>query len=70
MDLDRANAGKVARNPKTATRRQLRAAIRYLSYRRASLILSARRRKVAPRGVVTIDKRLALYAGLLNGHSK
>jgi hypothetical protein len=70
MDLDRTNAGKVARNPKAATRRQLRAAIRYLSYRRASLILSARRRKVEPRGLASIDKRLSVYAGLLNGHSK
>jgi hypothetical protein len=57
---------RVERNPHTATKRQLQQALRYLSYRRAAIILSARRRGVKPRGLARIDERLALYAELLN----
>lgn len=66
MERSQVIAQKVARSPKTATKAQLRSAMQYLAYRRASIILSARRRKVEPRGLAPIDERLEVYAGLLN----
>ena len=55
----------VESNPESATARQLREAIRALSYRRASVILSARRRGVEPRGLGSIEEQLSVYVALL-----
>jgi len=57
----------VAENPAAATAKSLRLALAYLSYRRAALILNARRKKREPseKKLAAIDARLQHYAELL-----
>jgi hypothetical protein len=56
----------VAKDPESATTRQIEVAVKWWSYRRAAIILSAQKKQREPKGVAAIEKTLTRLATVLN----